>query len=124
MIPDTVFINKIGKPQFVQILCLYYFPQEVLNEICNFDEGGTESVDSYTCFYGNGNAHHIETGFFVHKGIIAVVTREEFVHDRMSYIRGCWCDMFILNVHAPTKDKSDDKKDKLEEPRRDEVTGG
>jgi hypothetical protein len=31
----------------------------------------------------------------------------------MSYIilRGCWCDIIVLNVHAPTEDKIDDVKD-------------
>jgi hypothetical protein len=31
----------------------------------------------------------------------------------MPYItlRGHWCDVIVLNVHAPTEDKSDDKKD-------------
>jgi len=37
----------------------------------------------------------------------------EFITDRMSYIRlrGLWCDIIDLNVHAPTEDKSDDTKD-------------
>jgi hypothetical protein len=31
----------------------------------------------------------------------------------MSYIipRGRWCDIIVLNVHAPTQDKNDDTKD-------------
>jgi hypothetical protein len=31
----------------------------------------------------------------------------------MSYIiiRGPWCDVIVLNVHAPTEDKIDDMKD-------------
>jgi hypothetical protein len=31
----------------------------------------------------------------------------------MSYIilRGRWCDIIVLNVHAPTEDKTDDLKD-------------
>jgi hypothetical protein len=55
--------------------------------------------------------HHLGTGYFIHKGIISAVKRVEFVSDRMSYVtlRGCWCD--VLNVHAPTEDKSDDKND-------------
>jgi hypothetical protein len=38
--------------------------------------------------------------------------RVEFVSDRMSYIilRGCWCEIIILNVHAPAEDKIDDMK--------------
>jgi hypothetical protein len=43
----------------------------------------------------------------VHKRIIAAVMRVEFVSDRMSYtiLRGRWCDIIVLNVHAPTEDK-------------------
>jgi hypothetical protein len=37
----------------------------------------------------------------------------EFVSDRMSYIvlRGPWCNIIVLNVHAPTEEKGDDSKD-------------
>jgi hypothetical protein len=51
----------------------------------------------------------------VHKRIISAVKRVEFVSDRMSYItlRGCWCHVIVLNVHAPTEDKFDDMKDRL-----------
>jgi hypothetical protein len=43
----------------------------------------------------------------VHKRIISAVKRVEFVSDRMLYIilRGHWCDIIVLNVHAPTEDK-------------------
>jgi hypothetical protein len=35
----------------------------------------------------------------------------------MSYIilKGRWCDIIVLNVHAPTEDKIDDTKDRLYE---------
>jgi hypothetical protein len=48
----------------------------------------------------------------VHKRIILAVRRVEFVSDRMSYIilRGRWCDIIVLNVHALTEDKIDDIK--------------
>jgi hypothetical protein len=39
----------------------------------------------------------------------------------MSYIilRGRWCHIIVLNVHAPTEDKTDDVKDSFyEEPER------
>jgi hypothetical protein len=38
--------------------------------------------------------------------------RVEFVNDRMSYVilRGRWCDIIVLNAHAPTEDKIDDVK--------------
>jgi hypothetical protein len=49
----------------------------------------------------------------VHKRIISAVKRVEFVSDRMSYIilRFRWCHIIVLNVHAPTEDKTDDVKD-------------
>jgi exonuclease III len=57
------------------------------------------------------------TGFFVHKRIILAVKRAEFVSDRMSYIilTGRCCHIIVLNVHAPTEDKTDDVKDSFYE---------
>jgi hypothetical protein len=53
----------------------------------------------------------------VHKRIISAVKRVEFVSDRTSYIilRGRWCHIIVLNVHAPTEDKTDDVKDSFYE---------
>jgi endonuclease III-like uncharacterized protein len=53
----------------------------------------------------------------VHKQIISAVKRVEFVSDRMSYIilRGRWCHIIVLNVLAPTEDKTDDVKDSFYE---------
>ena len=44
---------------------------------------------------------------------LLVVKRVEFVSDRMSYIvlRGSWCNIIVLNVHAPNEEKSDGSKD-------------
>jgi hypothetical protein len=49
----------------------------------------------------------------VHKRIISAVKRVEFVSDRMSYImlRGRWCQVIVLNVHAPTEDNIYEVKD-------------
>jgi hypothetical protein len=43
---------------------------------------------------------------------MSAVKRIEFVSGRMLYItlRGCWCLVTVLNVHAPTEDKIDDVK--------------
>jgi len=39
--------------------------------------------------------------------------RVEFVSDRVSYIvlRGRWCNIIVLNVHAPSEQNSDEAKD-------------
>ena len=49
--------------------------------------------------------------------IVSAVERVEFVSDRVSYIvlRGRWCYIIVLNVHAPSEDKSDDSKDSFDE---------
>jgi hypothetical protein len=49
----------------------------------------------------------------MHKRIISAVKGAEFVSDRMSYmmLRGRWCHIIVLNVHAPTEDEIDDVKD-------------
>jgi hypothetical protein len=53
----------------------------------------------------------------VHKRIISAVRRVEFVSDRMSYIilRGRWCKIIVVNVHATCEDTSDDIKDSFYE---------
>jgi hypothetical protein len=49
----------------------------------------------------------------VHHRVVLAVKREEFVSDRMTYmiLRGCWCHIIVLNVHAPNEEKSDYSKD-------------
>jgi hypothetical protein len=48
----------------------------------------------------------------LHRRIISAVKRVETVRDGMSYIilRGRWCHIIVLNVHATTEDKIDDVK--------------
>ena len=43
--------------------------------------------------------------------------RIEFVSDRMSYIvmRGRWCNIIVVNAHAPNEEKSDGSKDNFYE---------
>jgi hypothetical protein len=53
----------------------------------------------------------------VYKKIISAVKRVEFISDRMSclILRGRWCHTIVLNVHAPTEEKTDDVKDSFYE---------
>jgi hypothetical protein len=48
---------------------------------------------------------------------VSAVKRVEFVSDRMSYmiLRGRWCNIIVLNVHAPTENKIDNIKDRFYE---------
>ena len=58
-----------------------------------------------------------EQDFFVQHRIISAVKIVEFVSDRVTYIvlRGRWCNIIILNVHALSEEKSDDSKDSFYE---------
>jgi len=79
-----------------------------------WDREGTVRVGDYNFFYAKGNENHQQgKGFFVHHRIVSAVKRADYVSDRVSYIflRGGWCNIFVLNVHAPSEEKSDDSKD-------------
>jgi len=54
------------------------------------------------------------TECFVHYSVVvSAVKRVEYVSNKKSYIvlRGRWCKIIVLNVHAPSEEKSDDSKD-------------
>jgi hypothetical protein len=79
-----------------------------------WDKECTVRAGDFTFFYGKGNeSHQLGTGLFVHQRIVSAIKRVEFVSDRMSYmvLRGHWCNIIVLNVRAPTEEKSDDSKD-------------
>jgi len=79
-----------------------------------WDKGGTVRAGDYIFFYKKGNkSHQLGTGYYVHHRIVSAVKTVENVSDRMSYtvLRGCWCNIIVLNVHAPSEEKNDDSKD-------------
>ena len=75
-----------------------------------WDKGGTVRAGDYNFFYGN---LQLGTGCFVHHRILSAVKRTEFVSDSISYIvlRCRWCNIIVLNVHAPSEEKSDVSKE-------------
>ena len=66
--------------------------------------------------YKNEN-NQLETGLLLHQRIPSAIKRVEFVSNRMSYIvlRGRWCNIIVLNVHASSEEKSDSSKDSIYE---------
>jgi hypothetical protein len=71
-----------------------------------WEKEGTVRAGDYNFHYGKGHENHKQgTGFFVHQRIASGVKWVEFVSDRVSYIvlRGCWCNIIVLNVHAPSE---------------------
>jgi len=83
-----------------------------------WEKGGTVREGDYNIFYGKENENHqLGTGFFLHHRILSPAKREDFVSDRVSYIvlRGRWCNIIVVNVHAPSEEKSDGLYEELEQ---------
>jgi exonuclease III len=78
------------------------------------DKVGTVSERDYNFYCGKGYQHHqFGTGCFCKPQIEKAVKRVELVSDRVSYIvlRGRMCNIIVLNVHAPSEEKSYDSED-------------
>ena len=70
----------------------------------------------YTFFYVKGKENQVGKGICVYHRRVSAFKTVEFVSDRVSYIvlRGGWCNIIVLNVHA-RGEKSDDSKDSFYE---------
>ena len=87
-------------------------------QVVRWGKGDTIRAGDYNFFYGKGNENHqLRTGLLVHHRIVSAVKRVELVSDRMSYIvlRGHWCNCIVLNMQAPSEEKSDVSKDSFYE---------
>ena len=53
--------------------------------------------------------------FFLYHRIVSAVKSLEVVSNRMSYpfLRVCWCDIIVVNVHARSEGKNDVSKDSI-----------
>jgi hypothetical protein len=82
-----------------------------------WDKEVTVRSGEYTFFCDKVQENQLGTGFFVDQRIVSSIKRVEFVSGRMSYIalKGRWCNIIVLNAHAPTEEKGDDTKDSFYE---------
>jgi hypothetical protein len=81
-----------------------------------WEKGGTVRKGDCKFFYGKGSENRqLGTGFVLHHRIVSAVKTEEFVSDRVScmVLKGHKHNIFVWNVHAPSKEKRDDSKDRV-----------
>jgi exonuclease III len=81
-----------------------------------WEKEGTVRAREYTFLYCKRQENHqLGTGFLVHHRIVSAIKTVEFVSDRTSYtVLSCrWCNIIVLNAHAPTEEKDDDSKDRF-----------
>ena len=81
-------------------------------------KGGTVRAKHYIIFYRKANENYqLRTGYILHHRIVSAVKGVEFASDSVPHIvlRGSWCNIIVLNVHALSEDKSDDSKESFYE---------
>ena len=80
----------------------------ILDLVCvqevSWEKGGTVRAGDYNFFYGKRNENHqMGTRFFVHHRILSAVL--------CIVLRICWCNIIVLDMHAPSEKKNDDSKE-------------
>ena len=77
------------------------------------DKEGTVRAGDFIFFYVRERKIINWDHDFGHHRIVSTVKSVEFVSDTMSYtvLRGRCCNTIVLNVHAPSEEKSGDSKD-------------
>jgi len=79
-----------------------------------WDKEGTVRAEDYIFFYGKWNENHQPgTGYLAQHRRGSAAKWAQFVYDMMTYIVqwGRWYNIMVLNVHAPSREKSDDSRD-------------
>jgi len=85
-------------------------------EEVSWDKGGTVRAGDYNFFSMEKKKNYqFGTTFFVHHRTVSAVKRVEIATDMMLYmvLSGRWFKIIVLNVHAPSEEKSDDSIDRF-----------
>ena len=68
-----------------------------------WDKGGTVRAGDYNFSYGKGNENHQRgTGSFVQHRIVSAVERVKL---SVIGLKGRWCNITVVYVHAPREEK-------------------
>jgi len=84
-----------------------------LQEI-RWDDTGTADIQETTILYGKcDEQRQFGTGFAVHKSLIPNIREFKDINPRISVLtmKAQFFDITFINVHAPSKDKSQEEKD-------------